>query len=178
MREYSRQEEEIATIRERTVKLSLSDADTVRLSEKAASVGLTVAELLQNFIGDLVDGTYSNGSDERMLANEWFNRCGFSFVPESTFIAFLIEWGDLQPCIDSMDYIADCERDLEQAVDADEVEDIHHLQEEIQRERETIEDYYREYQAHTKSPQTKEEALEAVEAYKEQLEKLREGAKE
>ena len=173
MRDYSNQKEEIATIRERTVKLNLSDADINRISERAASVGLTVSELLESFIGDLVDGTYSNGSDERMLANQWFERCGFSFEPERTFLVFLIEWGDLQPYLDSMDYIAECESDLQ---DATEPEDREAIQEEIDRERETLEDYYREYTDHVKEPQTKEDAVELIRAYKDRLEKLREGA--
>lgn len=173
MRDYSNQKEEIATIRERTVKLSLSDADIVRVSEKAASVGLTVSELLQSFIGDLTDGTYSNGSDERMLANEWFDRCGFSFEPERTFLVFLIEWGDLQPVIDTLDYIAECERDLQDATDPEEREAI---QEEIDYQWEQIEDYYKEYEDTVKQPQPKEDALESVKAYKDRLEKLREGA--
>lgn len=173
MRDYSNQKEEIATIRERTVKLSLSDADIVRVSEKAASVGLTVAELLQNFIGDLTDGTYSNGSDERMLANQWFDRCGFSFEPERTFLVFLIEWGNLQPVIDTLDYIAECERDLQDATDPEERDAI---QEDIDYQREQIEDYYKEYEDTVKQPQPKEDALESVRAYKDRLEKLREGA--
>lgn len=173
MRDYSNQKEEIATIRERTVKLSLSDADIVRVSEKAASVGLTVAELLQNFIGDLTDGTYSNGSDERMLASQWFDRCGFSFEPERTFLVFLIEWGNLQPVIDTLDYIAECEGDLQDATDPEEREAI---QEEIDYQREQIEDYYKEYEDTVKQPQPKEDALESVRAYKDRLEKLREGA--
>lgn len=72
------QKKEIETIRERTFKLRLSDADVKRLFEKAGEAGMSVSELLQNFIGDLVDGTYSNGSDERMYADQWFDRCWFS----------------------------------------------------------------------------------------------------
>lgn len=60
------QQEEIETIRSRTIEVKLSDADVKRISEKAAAHGLTVGELIENFIGDLVCGTYSNGSDERM----------------------------------------------------------------------------------------------------------------
>ena len=59
------QEKEIQTIKERTITLKLSDADVERISNKAERHGLTVSELLENFIGDLVGGTYSNGSDER-----------------------------------------------------------------------------------------------------------------
>jgi len=85
--------QEIATISERNLKLNLSDADIKRISDTAGRVGLTVTELLQNFIGDLVHGTYTNGSDERMYANQWFDRCWFSmdFIYEnSTFLRFLL----------------------------------------------------------------------------------------
>lgn len=72
------QKREIETIKERIVKLELSDADCERISRKAGISGLTVSELLENFIGDLVNGTYSNGSDERDKAYEWYNRCWFA----------------------------------------------------------------------------------------------------
>lgn len=74
------QQEEIETIRSRTIEVKLSDADVKRISEKAAAHGLTVGELIENFIGDLVCGTYSNGSDERMYAEQWFERCWFLFL--------------------------------------------------------------------------------------------------
>lgn len=172
MRDGNEQRKEIETIRERTVKLKLSDADIVRISERAASVGLTVSELLENFIGDLTDGTYSNGSDERMLANQWFERCGFSFEPERTFLVFLIEWGELKPYLDSMDFIADCMRDLEDETDPAEREA---LQEDIDGEKEMLEDYYKEYTDHVKKPQPKDEAVELVRAYKDRLETLERG---
>ena len=81
------------TIKERTITLKLSDADCDRLLEKAGRCGMTVAELLQNFIGDLVDVTYSHGSDERIYAQEWFDRCGFSMVPEESLLRHLLENG-------------------------------------------------------------------------------------
>ena len=84
------QKEEIKTIKERNIVLNLSDKDCERISRKAATVGLTVSELLENFIGDLVAGTYSNGSDERTIANEWFERCWFSLEPDKSFLRYLI----------------------------------------------------------------------------------------
>jgi len=86
------QQQEIETIKERIVTLKLSDADCDRIAKKAGMHGLTVGELLENFIGDLVDGTYSNGSDERDRANEWFERCGFSFMYEKTLLRHLLDW--------------------------------------------------------------------------------------
>lgn len=57
------QKDEIATIKEREFKIELSYADVERLYAKAGSVGMTPSELLAKFIGDLVCGTYANGSD-------------------------------------------------------------------------------------------------------------------
>lgn len=88
---YSK-EKEIETIKERTITLKLSDADCERIAKKAGIHNLSVGELLQNFIGDLVNGTYSNGSDERDRANDWFERCNFSWMHDKTLLRHLLEW--------------------------------------------------------------------------------------
>lgn len=106
------QEKEIQTIKERTIKLNLSDADVKRLFLKAGASGLTVNELLENFIGDLVNGTYSNGSDERDLANQWFNRCWFSLYPDKTFLRYLIEYDELDRVYELWNDIQDCKEEL------------------------------------------------------------------
>ena len=50
------QEKEIATIKERTIYLNLSDADCKRISTYAAKANITVSQLLESFIGsDLSD---------------------------------------------------------------------------------------------------------------------------
>lgn len=90
MKNYSNQEKEIATIKKRYIPISLSDADCERLAIKAGEVGLTVDELLRNFIGDLVDGTYSNGSDERMYANQWFERTCIFHSSHNTLLIYLL----------------------------------------------------------------------------------------
>lgn len=104
-------QKETNTIRGRKIYLNLSDADVERIAETTGRVGLTVSELLENFIGDLVDGTYTNGSDERMYANRWFSRCWFSFESiygNGTFLRYLLNssdhdiedivcyWGDIE----------------------------------------------------------------------------------
>ena len=66
------QQKEIETIRERKITVKLSDADCDRLARKCGKHGLTIGELIENFVGDLVGGTYSNGSDERDYADQWF----------------------------------------------------------------------------------------------------------
>lgn len=93
------QTQEIESIEERIISLNLSDADVIRISKRAGYAGLTVSELLENFIGDLVCGTYSNGSDERYLANRWFERCGFSWVNGDTFLSYLINCDDVEDTV-------------------------------------------------------------------------------
>lgn len=83
------QKKEIETIRKRNISMKLSNADCERISILCAKNGITVAELLENFIGDLVDGTYSNGSDERSLAQDYFDRCGFGAFSEDN---SLLKW--------------------------------------------------------------------------------------
>jgi len=113
MKDGNEQQKEIATIKPRTLQLKLSAADCERIAERAGACGLTVSELLENFIGDLVSGTYSNGSDERMYANNWFDRCWFGMFPEDTFLRHLIEWGDLENFLDSYEYMQDKKDNIE-----------------------------------------------------------------
>lgn len=87
------QKKEIETIKERKITVKLSDADCERLAKKCGEHGLTVGELIENFIGALVDGTYSNGSDERMYAEQWFDRCYFGMFPEPTLLNHLLSLG-------------------------------------------------------------------------------------
>lgn len=120
------QQEEIETIKTRTIEVKLSDADVKRISEKAAAHGLTVGKLIENFIGDLVCGTYSNGSDERMYAEQWFNRCWFGMFPDLTFLRYLIEWGGLDEVVDAW-------------------EDIENSKDTIKTAQETIDSYWKDY---------------------------------
>ena len=83
MHSENKQAEEIRTIRTRKLVLELSDADVYRLAVEAAKGGISVEVLLQNFIGDLVSGTYSNGSDEREFARRWYDRCWFGGYSET-----------------------------------------------------------------------------------------------
>ena len=84
---------EIETIRERKITVKLSDADCDRLARKCGVHGLTIGELIANFVGDLVGGTYSNGSDERDYADQWFERCWFGMFPEPTLLNHLLNFG-------------------------------------------------------------------------------------
>lgn len=100
------QQKEIETIRERKITVKLSDADCDRLAKKCGEHGLTIGELIENFIGDLVGGTYSNGNDEREYADQWFERCWFRMLPEPTLLNHLLCWGyDPEDYLNAMDNI-------------------------------------------------------------------------
>lgn len=117
------QEKEIKTIKERSITIKLSDADCERISIKSGKHGLTVGELLENFIGDLVSGTYSNGSDERERANSWFERCWFSWMNEDTLIHYLLDWGhDVDDFLTTYDELKYFEANPQEF--ADEVSDL------------------------------------------------------
>lgn len=102
------QKKEIETIRERNITVKLSDADCDRLARMCGEHGLTIGELIENFVGDLVGGTYSNGSDERDYANQWFERCFFGMFPEKTLLNWLLNmdydiYDDFLEVIDSIE---------------------------------------------------------------------------
>lgn len=112
----TKQEEEIKTIKPRTYNINLSDADVERLAKTAGAYGLTASELLENFIGDLVSGTYSNGSDERMYAEQWAERCWFALAPEKNLIHYFCDaWEyDFDSLTSILDRIKDSEADIKE----------------------------------------------------------------
>lgn len=82
--------------------LNLEERDLWHLKEKAAERGIKASELLENFVNDLVCGTYTNGSDERIYANDWFDRCSFDNCNKNTFLRFLYDENILE------DFVANC----------------------------------------------------------------------
>lgn len=150
MNKRERQEKEIATIKERSIGINLSDADLQRLWEKAGSVGMTAGELLASFVGDLVNGTYTNGSDERMYAQQWFERCGFGMFPEKTFLRYLIEWDELESVLSDEQSIIQGKADLAELEarpdkDSDDQEEIEYLKEDISGWQESIDKIFSDF---------------------------------
>ncbi len=57
-------------------------------------------------------GTYSNGSDERDRASDWFERCWFGMFPENTLLRHLLEWGyDPEDYVECLENIEGAEND-------------------------------------------------------------------
>lgn len=83
-------EQELKTIKGRKIHLCLSDADCEKLFDLCGRHEITVSNLLENFIGDLICGTCRNGSDERDYAEQYFKRCSFNWNTDKSLVCFLL----------------------------------------------------------------------------------------
>lgn len=140
---------------QRNITLKLTEDDVTELCKKVGKCGLTVSQLLESFVSDLIGGSKTNGSDERMYANQWFNRCWFSFVPDQTFLQYLIEWG-------SVDDILDTWEELQNYEGQETLEDYE--QEELEMLKNYINETFEEYQRDNSEPEdaTLEEGIAKV----------------
>lgn len=132
--------------------MKLSDEDCMGILERAGEHGLTVAELLENFIGDLVEGKHSNGSDEREFADRWFKRCWFAY-PEDTLLHYLLvcEY-DPKKYLDTLNNIENAEIELNKYHNE---EDFQYLKEDIADWKEELEEIIEDW--NPEEPNMKEE---------------------
>lgn len=175
----SEQKKEIDTIKKRTISLNLSDQDCNRIAKKAAESGITVSQLLENFIGDLVAGTYSNGSDERMMANNWYERCWFSFEPDKSFLRYLVQsdlifdvierWKDIQAGYEEISAI-------KKENTADSQNEIKSWEDDICYWREMIDECWREYTEDWNPEHLSfDEEMDKIMEWNDNLENMKEG---
>lgn len=197
-------QKEIETITERKLSLKLSDADIEHLCVKAGIAQLTVSQLLESFIGDLVGGTYSNGSDERDAAQKWYERCGYSYNYPSNFLSYLLCKYSIE-CVDDVlslqedidDYTADLEKAeknlmsleelLSELIESNELnkiaEDyekvkaiyIESITRELNWSKEQLADYWKDYLSENDTHETFEEALDQLQKWQSETELLRRG---
>lgn len=153
---------------QRNIVLRLPNEDVENLCAKAARAGLTVSQLLENFVYDLVHSDRANGSDERMYANQWFDRCGFSFSFSQTFLLYLIEWGEADTAIEMWEELEDYKDQGE--LDEYEKQDAAALTE-------ALEKMFRDYQEDNKEPAdlTLESGMEKVLKWDKERKKLLQG---
>lgn len=98
--------------KEWTVKIeNVTAEDMSKFVEKAGQAGLSVGKLLGHFVNDLVCGEHSNGSDERMYAGQWFDRCGFSYL-DNSFLKYLLGWERLEEAWRLWGQIEYCKEDI------------------------------------------------------------------
>lgn len=59
-------------------------------------------------------GTYSNGSDERDYADQWFERCWFGMFPEPTLLNHLLNLGyEPEHYLDMLENVETIKSDIE-----------------------------------------------------------------
>lgn len=58
-------------------RLGMSVEDAEQIKERCDDKGITVKQLIQQFLCDLIDNDRSSGSDERILVSGWFLRSRF-----------------------------------------------------------------------------------------------------
>lgn len=62
-----------------TLRVNLSKEDWENLQERARDYNISASGIVEKFIKDLIYSSEVCGSDEKELANEWFERNNFNF---------------------------------------------------------------------------------------------------
>ena len=78
---------ERSKLKEGTITIKLSDENCEKLFRKCGECGLTVRELIEQFINDLVEDSWS---DEALYLNRWFERCYLGKFIEPTLLNHLL----------------------------------------------------------------------------------------
>lgn len=81
-------------LKKRAFALELTDEDLTAFIRKCYQDGTTPAEVLEGFINDLIAGSRTRGSDERMYAGQYYERCGYGFFFSGEYQTFT----QLLPC--------------------------------------------------------------------------------
>jgi len=170
---FCREGEDIVAYQEsirRTITLELPEDDLKAICQKAGGAGLKVSELLENFIEDLVYSSRNNGSDERMYANQWFDRCWFGMGFHKSFLGYLIEMDESEAFIDAWEDLEEYKQQKE--FDRYEREDMESLEGYIKRA-------YENYKESCEVKQDSfEEDMKIVLDWYAEVEKMEEGTKE
>lgn len=146
---YGQNTRETSVIKKRTFILPLSDAEVTRLYKLCGKAGLSPEELLASFVGDLVCGIHTNGSDEREYALGWFERCGFEYTAEKN-LRYLLNLGEEEAVIECCQELQDLKDELrDELLDEASLEEIHL---EIKQKSEWLQQIWTEYLRVSRNP--------------------------
>lgn len=167
-------------LRQRNFAVELTDRDAAAFLEMCYRNGTDPAEVLAGFINDLVCGSHTRGSDERMYAQQYFERCCYDVCAPETFLRYLLNYDELTTLLDCMETRQDAADDLayyaEHPDDPDGTADfLQDLRDVVQEADAEIQKIYTEYTAHTKheQPETLETGLQAVREYIKNLDSMK-----
>lgn len=141
--------EEMKYMQTNTYCLHISRDELEALYFKASCVSVTIEQLLKDIIADLVGGTFTHGSDERMYADQWFRRC--YMFPDKTFIRYLIIRDKVDELLEDYEKLKEYQNDyvqMQKLPDVYEPDEVMATQKEI----ETLSAYIKEiYESYLKS---------------------------
>lgn len=175
-------------LRKRTIKLNLANTDLKEFVQFCYENGTTPAEVLEGFINDLIDGSRTRGSDERMLAGEYFSRCCYpnyadlvTFKEYCSFLQYVLceqSISDIEVMIEDkecfeneIDYLKKHPEECEEG----ELEDVQHDLETVM---ECLQGVYNEYLAEEfTTPDTLDAGLYAVKEYIAMIHRIEKGGK-
>lgn len=154
---------------ERTLNINIAENDARYLFDLAAEHGISMAELIENFLNDLSGGNRRNGSDESRLAKNWFDRCWFGMFPEETFVHYLLERSEMDEFMDELEYFEDLKEILRETDDEGEKAGY---QMDCEQSKNELENYYQKYlKRYSKHEKTQsfDDSLRMVRKYRQKL---------
>ena len=66
-------------LKKRRFTVELTDSTFEAFKEMLERDNTTPSEVLEGFINDLVCGSHTRGSNERMYAQQYYDRCGYGY---------------------------------------------------------------------------------------------------
>ncbi len=92
--------EDLKSKGDQVVEVKITNNQYKRINELALEGGfMNIGELLESFVGDLT-GWHSNGSDERRLACEWYDRAFYELKETYLSFRYYVYYMDL--CIEDL----------------------------------------------------------------------------
>lgn len=155
-------------LKERLLKIELTDKEMKAFIEQCHKDGITPAEVLEGFICDLTGVGRTRGSDEREIADRYYSRCGYPFMnyrKDHTFTQWLLFTSY------SLEGVADLLKDIEAlkgSTAQDDIEDLEAYQYEIN-------EIYKEYTKSVRKPEDYETAIKGVLEYQDMIDRIQEG---
>lgn len=165
-------------LRQCNFAVNLTDSDLTAFFEKAYQNGTTPAEILEGFINDLICGSRTNGSDERMYAQQYFDRCCYGMLSETTFCRYLLEYGEFDTLIDALETKEDAAGEIEYYAEHPDDKDgtaelLQQLNEDITAADAEIKYYYDRYTDTVTEPETLEKGLQGIQEYMKSIEQVK-----
>lgn len=160
------------------IRINLSAADCDKISDLCGKNGLTVAQLLESFIGDLIGGGSSGGSDEREYAKRWFERRGFGMFQQETLLSFLLNFRDAEEFCGLLEDIEMAKEDIEayekdpSGYNTEDTEEIQYIIDDLENWKKEYDELIREYAEKHPDADIEEEIKDVKEWYAEK-ERLR-----